>query len=85
VAPGPIWMGTENIPQVGFNPQIIQAIARCYTDCCPSPQVYVDILCGLVDVNMSVEHAVSIFTAERFLGMKVVDPNAVCVVSCAHC
>ena len=31
-APGPVWMGAENLAPLGFDPQTIQLIASCYTD-----------------------------------------------------
>jgi hypothetical protein len=31
-APGPVWIGAENPPPLGFDPQVIQSIASRYTD-----------------------------------------------------
>jgi hypothetical protein len=30
--PGPVWMGEENSPLMGFNPRTIQSVANRYTD-----------------------------------------------------
>jgi len=32
-APGPIWMGAENSPLLGFDPQTFQPVANRYTNC----------------------------------------------------
>jgi len=31
-APGPVWMGAENLMPPGFDPQTVQLIASCYSD-----------------------------------------------------
>ena len=32
-APGPVWMGAENLIPPGLNPQTVQPIVSCYTNC----------------------------------------------------
>ena len=31
-APGPVWMGAENLPPPGFDPRTVQPVASRYTD-----------------------------------------------------
>ena len=31
-APGPVWMGAENLPSPGFGAQTVQLVASRYTD-----------------------------------------------------
>jgi hypothetical protein len=39
LAPGPVWMGAENLAPTGFNPQTFQPVASHYTDySIPAPE-----------------------------------------------
>jgi len=36
-APGPVWMGAEISPPLGFDPRPFQPVVNHYTDCCYGP------------------------------------------------
>ena len=37
LAPGPVWIGAENLATPGFDPRTVQPIGSCYTDCTTQP------------------------------------------------